>query len=117
MVDFRLGDIVELDEDFEGKIDVLSWDRDDFIECSFEVVSLEEFTMCHPKLAKKVKAKRTGDDVFLKCLVPNPDSNVFAMHPASALTLVDAAELVCRCPIQRLWRGSGHFTGCAEGSK
>jgi len=112
---FGLGDIVELDEDFDGSITVAGWKRDDFEECSFEVASLEEFMDCHPQMAEKVKNGRTGKDIFLKCIRPEPDDIVFVMQPISALNLVEAG-LVCKCPIQRLFRGGGHYTGCPESS-
>lgn len=111
---FGLGDIVELNEDFEGSITVAGWkSNDSFEDCTFEVASFEEFTSCHPKMAKKVKNGRTGKDIFLKCIRPDPDSTVFIMRPISALMLVEAG-LICKCPIQRLFRGRGHYSGCPE---
>ena len=113
-MDFNIGDTVELNEDFEGSITVAGWDRNDIGDCTFKVASLEEFMICNPKIAKRVKDGRTGNDIFLMCLRPNPTNKVFVMYPKSALILIDKAKLICDCCILRLWRGDGHYASCPE---
>ncbi len=111
---FILGDKVQIDEEFDGSITVAGWDRDDLEDCIFEVVSFEEFQKARPRFAKKVKHGPTKKDIFLKCIEPDPDDNIFVFYPSTALALVEQASPICRCPIDRLWGGLGHYTGCAE---
>jgi len=109
---FNLGDQVELDDDFEGTIQVAGWDTDEFSGVVFEVVSIEEFKNVNPKIANIVAKGRTKDDIILKAVTPGYEDKPFAMRPIKALALVEAA-VVCRCPIIRLMR-VGHYTGCVE---
>ena len=110
---FILGDKVQIDEDFDGSITIAGWDYEGSIEEHiFEVVSFEEFQKYHAAFAKKVKAGPTKKDVFLKCILET--DTIFVLYPSTALAVIEPASPVCRCPIRRLWAGSGHYTGCAE---
>jgi hypothetical protein len=113
---FNLGDQVRIKDDFEGSITVSEWgEKGISVEnCLFEVVSFEEYQKCHPNFAKRVKKGPTGKDAFLKRLYPKPDSNVFVLYPSTSLGLVEEAIKECKCPINRLWAGRGHYTGCPE---
>jgi hypothetical protein len=105
---FKLGDTVEISEDFEGSITVSGWGRNDVEGCVFEVVSCEVFSKKHPKFAKVVKTKSSKGQIFLKY-----NDEVFVLYPSSSLSLVEAAK-ICNCSITRLWAGSGHRKGCPE---
>jgi hypothetical protein len=105
---FKLGDTVELSEDFEGSITVSGWSRNSIEDCVFKVVSREVFGKKHPKFAKVVKSKPITGQIFLKY-----NNEVFVLYPSSSLSLVKAAE-ICNCSIARLWAGNGHLEGCPE---
>lgn len=105
---FKLGDKVEISEDFEGSITVSGWDKKDIEGCVFEVVSSEIFAAKHPKFSKVVKSKPNRGEIFLSY-----HDEVFVLCPASCLSIVEAAK-VCNCPITRLWAGNGHQKGCPE---
>jgi hypothetical protein len=111
---FILGDQVQIDEEFEGSVTIAGWDCQNIEDCVFEIVSIEEFQQCHPQLAKKVKARPTKKDTYLRCIFPDDSDKVFVMYPSTALAVIEPASPVCRCPIKRLWAGMGHYTGCAE---
>lgn len=106
---FKLGDKVEISQEFEGSITVSGWNQKEIEGCIFEVVSSDEFGKKHPKFAKVVKAKPARGEIFLKY-----HDEIFVLCPASALSIVEAAE-ICNCPIARLWAGNGHYDGCPEG--
>lgn len=119
---FLLGDKVMIDEEFDGSVTVAGFSGQDIEDWIFEVVSFEEFQEARPEVAKRVKNGPTKSDIFLIQSEhiegqPLPDRLLpFVMYPSTALSLVEQAQPICRCPIKRLWGGAGHYTGCAEKS-
>lgn len=107
---FNIGDHVKVADDFEGSITVAGWRRPDIQLYTFEVVSFDDYQKTNPEFAKIIKKQPAKQgEVFLRY-----HDEIFALSPTKALSLVQAADAICNCPINQLWAGRGHNTICPE---
>jgi hypothetical protein len=107
---FHTGDLVRISDDFDGSVVLHGWTGSNIENQTFEVVTFHDYQKLYPTFARMVKQSPSKQgEVFLK-----QGKEIFVLSPAKALALVKAAALICNCPINRLWAGSGHDKGCPE---